>query len=261
MKPRPDESAAAPPAQVAPASLVALVTGASRGIGQAIALELAGRGFRVVGTATTQPGADRIGSALAAFPGSRGIVLDVTEAGAVETAIEAIVKAEGGLHVLVNNAGITRDMLSMRMKDDDWHAVLATNLTAVFRTSRAVLRPMMKQRYGRIVNITSVVGASGNPGQANYAAAKAGVAGMTRALAREVGSRGITVNCVAPGFIDTDMTKSLDPTQAAALLAQIPLGRLGQPGEIAHAVAFLASREASYITGSELHVNGGMLMA
>ena len=240
---------------------VALVTGASRGIGRAIAVELGGKGFRVVGTATTEAGATAIGAALAAFPGSRGIVLDVTDGDAVNAAIDAIVKEEGGLHVLVNNAGITRDMLSMRMKDDDWHVVLATNLTAVFRTSRAAIRPMMKQRYGRIVNITSVVGASGNPGQANYAAAKAGVAGMTRSLAREVGSRGITVNCVAPGFIETDMTKSLPETQAAALLAQIPLGRLGQPGEIAHAVAFLASPEASYITGSELHVNGGMLMA
>ena len=166
----------------------------------------------------------------------------------------------GALHVLVNNAGITRDTLSMRMKDEDWDAVLATNLSAVFRASRAALRPMMKQRYGRIVNITSVVGASGNPGQANYAAAKAGVAGMTRSLAREVGSRGITVNCVAPGFIETDMTRSLGEAQSASLLSQIPLGRLGQPVEIAQAVAFLASPEASYITGTELHVNGGMLM-
>ena len=240
---------------------VALVTGASRGIGRAIALELAEKGFRVIGTATTEAGAAAIGTALAAFQGSRGIVLDVTDGDGVNAAIDAIVKEEGGLHVLVNNAGITRDMLSMRMKDDDWHAVLATNLTAVFRASRAAIRPMMKQRYGRIVNITSVVGASGNPGQANYAAAKAGVAGMTRSLAREVGSRGITINCVAPGFIETDMTKSLPEAQASALLAQIPLGRLGQPGEIAHAVAFLASPEASYITGTELHVNGGMLMS
>ncbi|MEO8922896.1 MAG: 3-oxoacyl-ACP reductase FabG, partial [Caldimonas sp.] len=197
---------------------------------------------------------------LAAFPGCRGIVLDVTDGDALNAAIDAVVRDTGFLHVLVNNAGITRDMLSMRMKDDDWHAVLATNLTAVFRASRAALRPMMKQRYGRIVNITSVVGASGNPGQANYAAAKAGVAGMTRSLAREIGSRGITVNCVAPGFIETDMTKSLSGAQAAALLAQIPLGRLGQASEIAHAVAFLASPEASYITGCELPVNGGMLM-
>ncbi len=240
---------------------VALVTGASRGIGRAIAAELGRKGFRVTGTATTAAGAAAIGEALAAFPGSAGIVLDVTDGDAVSAAIDAVVKSSGALHVLVNNAGITRDMLSMRMKDEDWNAVLATNLTAVFRTSRAALRPMMKQRYGRIVNITSVVGASGNPGQANYAAAKAGVAGMTRSLAREVGSRGITVNCVAPGFIETDMTKSLAAAQTAALLAQIPLGRLGQAAEIAHAVAFLASPEASYITGTELHVNGGMLMA
>jgi len=245
----------------AAAAQVALVTGASRGIGRAIALALAGRGFRVVGTATTEAGAAAISEALAGHPGSRGIVLDVTDGDAVGAAIDGVVGAEGGLHVLVNNAGITRDTLSMRMKDDDWHAVLATNLTAVFRASRAALRPMMKQRYGRIVNITSVVGASGNPGQANYAAAKAGVAGMTRSLAREVGSRGITVNCVAPGFIETDMTKGLAEAQATALLAQIPLGRLGQASEVAHAVAFLASPEAGYITGTELHVNGGMLMS
>jgi 3-oxoacyl-[acyl-carrier protein] reductase len=240
---------------------VALVTGASRGIGKAIAAELARKAFRVVGTATTAAGAAAIGQALAAFPGCRGIVLDVTDGDALAAAVDAVARETGCLHVLVNNAGITRDMLSMRMKDEDWNAVLATNLTAVFRASRAALRPMMKQRYGRIVNITSVVGASGNAGQANYAAAKAGVAGMTRSLAREVGSRGITVNCVAPGFIQTDMTKSLSQAQAAALLGQIPLGRLGQASEIAHAVAFLASPEASYITGIELHVNGGMLMA
>jgi len=239
---------------------VALVTGASRGIGRAIAQLLAERGFRVVGTATSEAGAAGIGEALAAHPGCRGIVLDVTDGVAVGTAIDAVVRDLGALHVLVNNAGITRDQLSMRMKDEDWDLVVATNLSAVFRASRAALRPMMKQRYGRIVNITSVVGASGNPGQANYAAAKAGVAGMTRALAREVGSRGITVNCVAPGFIETDMTRALGETQAAALLSQIPLGRLGQPVEIAHAVAFLASAEASYITGTEMHVNGGMLM-
>ena len=240
---------------------VALVTGASRGIGRAIALALATKGFRVVGTATTEAGAAAIGEALAAHDGCRGIVLDVTAGDAAGAAIDAIVRDSGALHVLVNNAGITRDTLSMRMKDDDWDAVLATNLTAVFRASRAALRPMMKQRYGRIVNITSVVGASGNPGQANYAAAKAGVAGMTRSLAREVGSRGITVNCVAPGFIETDMTRSLAEAQSAALLAQIPLGRLGQASEVAQAVAFLASPEASYITGTELHVNGGMLMS
>ena len=240
---------------------VALVTGASRGIGRAIALALAAKGFRVVGTATTEAGAAAIGEALSAHDGCRGIVLDVTAGDAAGAAIDAVVRDSGALHVLVNNAGITRDTLSMRMKDDDWDAVLATNLTAVFRASRAALRPMMKQRYGRIVNITSVVGASGNPGQANYAAAKAGVAGMTRSLAREVGSRGITVNCVAPGFIETDMTRSLAEAQSAALLAQIPLGRLGQASEVAHAVAFLASPEASYITGTELHVNGGMLMS
>ena len=243
------------------AGQVALVTGASRGIGRAIATELAGKGFRVVGTATSEAGAAAIGEALAAHAGCRGIVLDVTAGDAVGAAIDAIVRDSGALHVLVNNAGITRDTLSMRMKDDDWDAVLATNLTAVFRASRAALRPMMKQRYGRIVNITSVVGASGNPGQSNYAAAKAGVAGMTRSLAREVGSRGITVNCVAPGFIETDMTRSLAEAQSAALLAQIPLGRLGQASEVAHAVTFLASPEAAYITGTELHVNGGMLMS
>ena len=238
---------------------VALVTGASRGIGRAIALRLAERGFRVVGSATTEAGSAAISEALAAHSG-RGVVLDVTDGEALGAAIDAVVREHGALHVLVNNAGITRDMLSMRMKDDDWSAVLATNLTAVFRASRAAIRPMMKQRYGRIISITSVVGASGNPGQANYAAAKAGVAGMTRSLARELGSRGVTVNCVAPGFIETDMTRSLPEAQSAALLAQIPLGRLGQASEVAHAVAFLASPEASYITGTELHVNGGMLM-
>ncbi|WP_298832025.1 3-oxoacyl-ACP reductase FabG [uncultured Piscinibacter sp.] len=239
---------------------VALVTGASRGIGRAIVVALAGQGMKVVGTATTDAGAASIGEALASL-GGRGLKLDVTDGDALDAAIDGIVKQDGGLHVLVNNAGITRDTLSMRMKDEDWDAVLDTNLKAVFRASRAVIRPMMKQRYGRIVNITSVVGASGNPGQANYAAAKAGVAGMTRSLARELGSRGITVNCVAPGFIDTDMTHSLPEAQKGALLAQIPLGRLGQASEIAHAVAFLASPQAGYITGTELHVNGGMYMA
>ncbi|WP_428415502.1 3-oxoacyl-ACP reductase FabG [Methylibium sp.] len=238
---------------------VALVTGASRGIGRAIATTLAERGFKVVGTATSESGAAAIGAALAPH-GGRGLVLNVNDGAALEAAVDAIVKQDGGLHVLVNNAGITRDTLSMRMKDDDWDAVLDTNLKAVFRASRAVIRPMMKQRYGRIVNITSVVGASGNPGQANYAAAKAGVAGMTRSLARELGSRGITVNCVAPGFIATDMTDGLPEAQKAALLTQIPLGRLGAPEEIADAVAFLASRQAGYITGTELHVNGGMFM-
>ena len=238
---------------------IALVTGASRGIGRAIAMALAAQGMKVIGTATTEAGAAAIGEALAPQGGS-GLKLDVTDAAALDAAIDAIVKQHGGLHVLVNNAGITRDTLAMRMKDEDWDAVLDTNLKAVFRASRAAIRPMMKQRYGRIVNITSVVGASGNPGQANYAAAKAGVAGMTRSLARELGSRGITVNCVAPGFIATDMTHALPEAQKAALLAQIPLGRLGQADEIAHAVAFLASPQAGYITGTELHVNGGMFM-
>jgi len=238
---------------------VALVTGASRGIGRSIALTLAEQGFVVVGTATSEGGAAAISEALAPL-GGRGMVLDVNDAAAVEAAVESINKAHGGLHVLVNNAGITRDTLAMRMKDEDWDAVLDTNLKAVFRMCRAVMRGMMKQRYGRIINITSVVGASGNPGQANYAAAKAGVAGMTRALARELGSRGITVNCVAPGFIATDMTEVLPEAQKAALLAQIPVGRLGEPREIADAVAFLASPKAAYISGTELHVNGGMYM-
>jgi len=242
------------------AGQVALVTGASRGIGRAIALELAARGLKVVGTATTDEGARGIGEALASHEGCRGIRLDVNDAAALDAVVDTIVKELGALHVLVNNAGITRDTLSMRMKDDDWDAVLDTNLKAVFRASRAAIRPMMKQRYGRIVNITSVVGASGNPGQANYAAAKAGVAGMTRSLARELGSRGITVNCVAPGFIETDMTKALSEAQTGALLAQIPLGRLGQASDIANAVAFVASPQAGYITGTELHVNGGMYM-
>ena len=240
---------------------IALVTGASRGIGAAIALELAKQGLLVVGTATTDEGAARISAALAAYAGCRGANLNVNDAGAGEALIDEIVKSQGGLHVLVNNAGITRDTLAMRMKDDDWDAVLDTNLKAVFRMSRAVIRPMMKQRYGRIISITSVVGAAGNPGQANYAAAKAGVAGMTRALARELGSRNITVNCVAPGFIATDMTAALPEAQHQALMAQIPLGKLGLPEDIAHAVSFLASPMANYVTGQELHVNGGMHMS
>ncbi|MBS0315575.1 MAG: 3-oxoacyl-ACP reductase FabG [Proteobacteria bacterium] len=239
---------------------VALVTGASRGIGAAIAAELARRGLKVVGTATSEAGAQHITQALAAHPGCAGRVLDVNDVPAGEALVDAIVREHGALHVLVNNAGITRDMLAMRLKDSDWDAVLGTNLSAVFRMSRAVLRTMMKQRYGRIVNITSVVGSTGNPGQANYAAAKAGVAGMTRSLARELGSRGITVNCVAPGFIETDMTASLPPEQQQALLAQIPLGHLGQPTDIAQAVAYLASPQAAYVTGQELHVDGGMYM-
>ena len=238
---------------------VALVTGASRGIGRSIALALAEQGLVVVGTATSESGAAAITEALAPL-GGRGVVLNVNEPAAIDAVVDGIVKAHGGLQVLVNNAGITRDNLSMRMKDEDWDAVLDTNLKAVFRMSRAVMRLMMKQRYGRIISITSVVGVSGNPGQANYAAAKAGVAGMTRSLARELGSRGITVNCVAPGFIATDMTEVLPEVQKAALLAQIPVGRLGNPREIADAVVFLASPQAAYITGTELHVNGGMFM-
>jgi 3-oxoacyl-[acyl-carrier protein] reductase len=240
---------------------VALVTGASRGIGAAIALELARKGVKVIGTATSDDGADKISAALQAHAGCKGVNLNVNDAAACDVLVDAMVKEHGGLHILVNNAGITRDMLAMRMKDEDWDAVLATNLSAVFRLSRAVIRPMMKQRYGRILAITSVVGASGNPGQANYAAAKAGVAGMTRALARELGSRNITVNCVAPGFIETDMTASLPEDQQKALLAQIPLGHLGKPSDIAHMVAFLASPQAAYVTGQEMHVNGGMFMA
>lgn len=238
---------------------VALVTGASRGIGRAIALALAEQGVAVVGTATSAAGAAAIGAALAGH-GGQGIVLDVNDGAALEAAVQEILTQRGALHILVNNAGITRDTLALRMKDGDWDAVLDTNLKAVFRASRAVMRTMMKQRYGRIVNITSVVGASGNAGQANYAAAKAGVAGMTRALARELGGRGVTVNCVAPGFIATDMTESLPEAQRAALLQQIPLGRLGTPQEIADAVVFLASPKAAYVTGTELHVNGGMFM-
>ncbi len=243
------------------AAQVALVTGASRGLGAAIALELAARGYQVIGTATTDEGAARISQALSACAGCHGVACNVNDAAGVEALVDGIVKQHGGLHVLVNNAGITRDTLAMRMKDDDWDAVQDTNLKAVFRACRAAMRPMMKQRYGRMINITSVVGAIGNAGQANYAAAKAGVAGMTRALARELGSRQITVNCVAPGFIATDMTHGLPEAAKAALLAQIPLGRLGAAEEVAHAVLFLASREAGYITGTELHVNGGMHMA
>ena len=243
------------------AGQVALVTGASRGIGAAIALELAARGVKVVGTATTAEGAAKINLVLGLHAGCRGAALDVNDGAAAEALIDSIVKLDGGLQILVNNAGITRDALAMRLKDEDWDAVLDTNLKAVFRMSRAVMRTMMKQRYGRIISITSVVGASGNPGQANYAAAKAGVAGMTRALARELASRGITVNCVAPGFIETDMTASLPAEQQKALLGQIPMGHLGKPADIANAVAYLASPQAGYVTGQEIHVNGGMYMS
>ncbi len=239
---------------------VALVTGASRGIGAAIAQALGAAGYQVIGTATTEDGAAKISQALSAFAGSRGVALDVNDGAAVEALIDSLVKTRGGLHVLVNNAGITRDTLAMRMKDDDWDAVLGTNLKAVFGASRAAIRPMMKQRFGRIISITSVVGASGNAGQANYAAAKAGVAGMTRSLAKELGSRGITVNCVAPGFIETDMTAQLPEEQKKALQSQIALGKLGQPQDIANAVVYLASDGAGYVTGQELHVNGGMYM-
>jgi 3-oxoacyl-[acyl-carrier protein] reductase len=238
---------------------VALVTGASRGIGKAIALELARQGAKVVGTATTEPGAAAISDYLREF-GGKGAVLNVTDAAACAATVAEVQASYGSLSILVNNAGITQDQLAMRMKDEEWDSVIATNLSSVGRLARAVLRGMMKAKHGRIINITSVVASSGNPGQMNYAAAKAGVEGMSRALAREIGSRNITVNCVAPGFIDTDMTKALGAEQHAALLTQIPLARLGAPEDIAHAVAFLAGPQGAYITGSTLHVNGGMFM-
>jgi len=239
---------------------IALVTGASRGIGAAIADELAAQGATVIGTATSEAGAQAIGQRLAAH-GGEGRVLDVTDGASVEALIESIVKNHAGLSILVNNAGITRDQLLMRMKDEDWQAILDTNLTSVYRTSKAVMRTMMKARRGRIVNIASVVGVTGNPGQTNYAAAKAGIIAFSKSLAREVGSRGITVNVVAPGFIDTDMTRALTEDQRKSLEGTIALGRLGEASDIAHAVAFLASPAASYITGETLHVNGGMYMA
>jgi 3-oxoacyl-[acyl-carrier protein] reductase len=239
---------------------IALVTGASRGIGAAIAERLARDGARVIGTATSEAGAVRIGESLKAS-GGRGAVLDVASQPSIDALIGDIEAKEGSISILCNNAGITRDMLLLRMKSEDWDAVLNTNLASVFRLSKAVLPGMMKARKGRIINISSVVAATGNPGQANYSAAKAGMLGFTKSLAREIGSRGITVNAIAPGFIDTDMTRGLDEAQRTALYAQIPLGRLGLPADIAAAVAFLAGPEAAYITGETLHVNGGMYMA
>jgi len=239
---------------------IALVTGASRGIGQAIADELVKCGAKVIGTATSAEGAQAIDARLKPSGGA-GMVLNVTAPNACEEIIDQIVKEYGGINILVNNAGITRDNLAMRMKSEEWTDVIDTNLSAVFRLARGVLRPMMKAKGGGIINITSVVGSSGNPGQANYAAAKAGVAGMSRALAREIGSRNITVNCVAPGFIDTDMTKALSEEQQNSLKVNIPLQRLGTPEDIAHAVAFLASPGAGYITGTTLHVNGGLYLS
>ena len=239
---------------------VALVTGASRGIGAAIADRLANDGARVIGTATTQDGAARITESLRGR-GGRGVVLDVTSQESIDAVIADIDAKEGAIGILCNNAGITRDMLLLRMKQDDWDAVLQTNLASVFRLSKAVLRGMMKARQGRIISIASVVGLTGNPGQANYAAAKAGMIGFTKSLAREVGSRGITANVIAPGFIDTDMTRALSETQRETLNGQIPLARLGLPSDIAAAVSFLVSADASYITGETLHVNGGMYMA
>ena len=241
---------------------VALVTGASRGIGQAVALELGRQGAVVVGTATSQSGADNISNYLnqAGVKGA-GLLLNVNEAGQVEQVLQAVREQFGEVAILVNNAGITRDNLLMRMKEEEWDAIMDTNLKSVFRLSQAVLRAMMKARYGRIISIASVVGAMGNAGQTNYAAAKAGIIGFSKSLAREVGSRNITVNCVAPGFIDTDMTRALSEEQRNGLLAHIPLGRLGTVEDIAAAVAFLASPQAGYVTGTTMHVNGGMYMS
>ncbi len=238
---------------------IALVTGASRGIGAAIADELAAQGATVIGTATSEAGAAAIGERLSAH-GGHGRTLDVTDAAAVEALVDAIGKDIGAPTILVNNAGITRDHLMMRMKAEDWDAILDTNLSSVFRMSKAVMRAMMKARKGRIISIASVVGLTGNPGQANYAAAKAGIIGFSKSLAREIGSRGVTVNVVAPGFIDTDMTRSLPAETKQALVGQIALGRLGEPADIARAVAFLAGPAGGYITGETLHVNGGMYM-
>jgi 3-oxoacyl-[acyl-carrier protein] reductase len=240
---------------------VALVTGASRGIGKAILHALAQTGCLVVGTATSDSGAADIGAALsAAGLKGEGLKLDVNDVAQVDAAIEGILGRHGRIDILVNNAGITRDNLLMRMKDEEWSSIIDTNLTSVFRLSRAVLRPMMKARFGRIISIASVVGVSGNAGQTNYAATKAGMIGFSKSLAQEVGSRGITVNCVAPGFIDTDMTKSLPEAARGKLMERIPLGKLGTPEDIAHAVAYLASEGAAYVTGATLHVNGGMYM-
>ena len=238
---------------------VVLVTGASRGIGAAIADELAAQGATVIGTATSESGARAIGERLAAV-GGHGRELNVTDPAAVDALIDAITKEFGAVSILVNNAGITRDTLLMRMKDEDWQAILDTNLTSVYRTSKAVMRGMMKARKGRIINIASVIGVTGNAGQANYAAAKAGIIAFSKSLAKEIGSRGVTVNVVAPGFIDTDMTRAMPEDAKNALVGQIALGRLGEPADIARAVAFLAGPAASYITGETLHVNGGMYM-
>ncbi len=240
---------------------VALVTGATRGIGQAIALELGRQGAVVAGTATSEAGAQTIGAyLLAAGIKGAGFAMNVNDAAQVETTLAAVQKQCGDIAILVNNAGITRDNLLLRMKDEEWDDILSTNLKSVYRLSKLVLRPMMKARQGRIINITSVVGVMGNAGQTNYAAAKAGMIGFSKSLAREIGSRNITVNCVAPGFIDTDMTRDLDATQRAALIGQIPLARLGAVEDIAGAVAYIAGPAAAYVTGATLHVNGGMLM-
>jgi 3-oxoacyl-[acyl-carrier protein] reductase len=244
------------------ANQVALVTGASRGIGKAIAIALARAGAKVIGTATSESGAQAITAYLQEVSpeAGKGVAFNVNDVERCGSLVDEIQKEFGSLSILVNNAGITQDQLAMRMKEDDWDSVISTNLNSVARLSRAVLRGMMKAKHGRIINITSVVGSSGNPGQMNYAAAKAGVAGMSRALALEIGSRNITVNCIAPGFIDTDMTKALTDDQKAAILSQVPMGKLGQPEDIADAAVFLASPSAGYITGTTIHVNGGMYL-